>query len=122
MILADTMIWIHHFRSADPVLQARLRANEVSTHPLIVAELALGSIPDRLRTLAELEMLPQVVMAQLSEVRHMVEVHGLHAKGIGVVDAHVLASTLMTPRTELWTRDKRLRSIAEGLGVHADLM
>jgi predicted nucleic acid-binding protein len=68
-----------------------------------------------------LERLPQVRVAQLSEVRRMIEMNSLYSKGIGLTDAHMIASTLITPSTRLWTRDKRLKSIALALHIDAEL-
>lgn len=121
MILADTTVWVDHFRVSNTEMRKQLDRLKIVMHPFIVAELALGSLRDRVRTLAMLEMLPQVQVAQLVEVRGMIEAHSLYGKGIGLTDAHLLASTLITPATQLWTRDKRLRSIAEALGVGIDL-
>jgi hypothetical protein len=62
-----------------------------------------------------------VKIAQLHEVRRLIEAHSLFRRGIGFVDAHLLASTLITPHTLLWSRDKRLHQVAETLGLKADL-
>lgn len=90
-------------------------------HPFIVAELALGSLRDRAKTLALLDLLPQARVAQLSEVRHLIEARGLYRQGIGLTDAHLIASTYLSPSTLLWTNDKRLRTVAKALGLHARL-
>jgi predicted nucleic acid-binding protein len=122
VILADTSVWIDHLRGTDGALRAQLQEARISTHPFVIAELALGNIKDRPRTLAELEMLPNVEVAQLSEVRRMIDVHRLYGKGIGLIDAHLIASTLITAGTQLWTRDKRLRNIAEALEIGSKLI
>jgi hypothetical protein len=98
-------------------MQGHLSAGRIAMHPFVVAELALGTLRDRKKTLAYLEMLPQVKVAQLSEVRRMIEAHSLYGRGIGLTDVHLLASALITPYTLLWTVDKRLGSLAEALGV-----
>lgn len=121
MILADTGVWIDHFRSSDPRLEKELASGRILMHPWIVAELSLGSLRDRKKTLAQLDALLQVKVAQLSEVREMVEAHSLHAKGIGLTDAQLAASCLLTPTTQLWTRDKALGSVATALGIRAKL-
>ncbi len=121
MILADTGIWIDHLRRPEPELQRQLAQNSIAMHPFIVAELALGSLPDRRRTLVDLDRIPQARVAQLGEVRRMIEAHSLYNSGIGLTDVHLLASTLITPFTLLWTRDKRLSRVAEGLGIGANL-
>jgi predicted nucleic acid-binding protein len=121
VILADTSIWIDHFRSGDKELRKRLNEGQIAIHTLIIAELALGSLRDRKRTLALLDLLPQVQVAQLSEVRKMIKARRLYDLGIGLIDAHLIASILLDPLTHLWTRDKALRKAAERLGIHASL-
>lgn len=90
-------------------------------HPFIVAELALGSLRDRTGMLATLDALLQVRVAQLSDIRQMIESRRIYAKGIGLTDAHLLASCLVTTGTQLWTRDKALGSVAAALGIRAGL-
>jgi len=121
VILADTTLWIDYFRSGNAEMRKQLANAQIATHPFIVAELSLGSLRERGKTLAYLEMLPQVQVADLSEVRRMIEAQALYSKGIGLTDAHLIASTLITPSTMLWARDKRLRSVADGLGIHVNL-
>jgi predicted nucleic acid-binding protein len=126
LILADTSIWIDHFRSGDlhsrnKELRKLLNEGQIVIHPGIIAELALGSLQERSKTLALLDLLPQVRVAQLSEVRRMIEARRLYGLGIGLTDAHLIASVFINPSTLLWTRDRRLRKAAEGLGIHAGL-
>ena len=121
MILADTSIWVHHFRWGDEELRQRLEQGQIVTHPFIVAELVLGSLEGRSKTLALLDLLPQVKMARMDEVRLAIEARGLHSWGIGLVDAHLIASVFINPATLLWTRDKSLRKVAGDLGIHAAL-
>ena len=121
MILADTSIWIDHLRSGNKELSKQLSQGNVAIHPFIIAELALGSLRGRARTLALLDLLPQVRAAQQSEVRLMIETRRLYGLGIGLIDAHLIASVFINPYTLLWTRDKPLRKVADGLGVHAGL-
>jgi len=121
MILADTTIWIDHFRSENPEMRLQLLKNNVVTHPFIVAELALGSLRDRVRTLAWLDFLPRVRVAQTGEVREMIELRGLYSRGIGLTDAHLIASCLIHPSTSLWTGDQRLSGLAKALGIAANL-
>ena len=119
MILADTTIWIDHFRSENKEMRRQLDARNIAIHPFIVAELALGSLRDRLRTLASLDFLPRVRVAQISDVREMIEIRSLYSRGIGLTDAHLIASCLIDPPTQLWTNDKRLSNAAESLAVGA---
>lgn len=121
MILADTSVWVDHFRKRDTQLYQQLQRNNISIHPFVVMELLLGNLPDRHKTSAALDWLPMVKVAHASEVRTMIEAHSLSQQGIGFVDAHLLASTLITSRTVLWTRDKQLHKLAEKLSLDASL-
>lgn len=98
-----------------------LDQRNIVLHPFIVAELALGSLRDRAKTLTFLDYLPRVPVAQLLEVRQMIETRALYSQGIGLIDAHLIASVFLSPDTQLWTKDKRLRGVAAGLGIHARL-
>jgi hypothetical protein len=121
LILADTSVWIDHLRSGDKDMRERLDRAEIAIHPFVIAELALGSLRERSKTLAFLDLLPQVRMAQTIEVRLAIEARRLHGVGIGLVDAHLIASALIDSSVRLWTRDLKLRGVAEGLGIHAGL-
>jgi predicted nucleic acid-binding protein len=121
VILADTSVWVDHFRKRDTELYQQLQRGNISIHPFVVTELVLGNLPARQETIAALDLLPMVKIAQPSEVRRMIEAKSLFQRGIGFVDAHLLASTLITSQTVLWTRDKTLRNIAEALGLDANL-
>ena len=121
MILADTSIWIDHLRSENKEMRKHLGEGGIVIHPFIIAELALGSLRQRGKILALLDLLPQVRMLQLAEVRLMIEARRLYGSGIGLIDAHLIASVLVDSPVLLWTRDKPLRKVAEGLGIHASL-
>lgn len=98
-----------------------LNEGQIVIHPAIIAELALGSLQERTKTLALLDLLPQVQVAQMSEVRRMIEARSLYSLGIGLTDAQLIAAVFINPSMLLWTRDKRLRKAAERLGIHAGL-
>jgi len=121
MILADTSVWIDHFRSGNRELQKALNQGQIVIHPWIVAELALGSLRDRAKTLAILDLLPHVNVAQTSELRLVIEARHLYNLGIGLTDAHLIASVFLNAPTQLWTQDKRLRKVADGFGIHVTL-
>jgi len=121
LILADTSVWIDHFRSGNKDLQKALNQGQIVIHPWITAELALGSLRNRAKTLAMLDLLPQVRVARMSELRLMIEARHLYNLGIGLTDAHLIASVFLNPPTLLWTRDKCLRKASEVLGIHASL-
>jgi predicted nucleic acid-binding protein len=121
LILADTSVWIDHLRFGDKDMRELLNRGQIVIHPFVVAELALGSIRDRAKTLALLDLLPQARIAQLNELRLTIEARRLYSVGIGFTDAHLIASVLIDSPTLLWARDKKLRKVAENLGIHANL-
>jgi predicted nucleic acid-binding protein len=121
VILADTSIWVDHLRNRNPEMEKYLGRGQILMHPFIVAELSLGSLRNRQNTLGAMESLLEVKVAALSEVRHMIEAHTLYSKGIGLTDAHLIASCLITPGTQLWTRDVAMKKVAATLGILVDL-
>lgn len=121
MILADANIWIDFFRLRNPTLRKLLDNNQVVMHPYLVAELALGSLHNRPAILAKLDNMPMAKMVDLRDVRLMIETRALYAKGIGLTEAHLVASCLATPGTSLWTSDVRLGNVAASFGVRANL-
>ena len=121
MILADTSIWVDHFRSHDTALAALLNEARVLIHPFVIGELSLGNLRQRETVLKLLRGLAQANEAENDEVLAFIDLHGLARCGIGLVDAHLLASTRLTAGASFWTRDKRLREIATQLGIGANL-
>jgi predicted nucleic acid-binding protein len=125
LILADTSVWIDYLRSVsrpgNSEMRKQLNDGNIVIHPFVTAELALGSLSQRPKTLAFLDFLPRVRVAQLSELRLTIEARRLYSQGIGLIDAGLIASVFLDPSTLLWTRDKQLRRVAEGLGIHASL-
>mgnify|MGYP001600720674 CR=1 FL=1 len=121
MILADTVVWIDYLRGSDPSMRGLLAAGQIAMHPCIVAELALRSLHNRKKTLATLDALATVKIARLGEIRRMIESHMLYSRGIGLTDAHLMASCLLSPGTKLWTRDAALHRVAVSLGIDAQL-
>jgi predicted nucleic acid-binding protein len=98
-----------------------LNQGQIVIHPFVIAELALGSLRGRAKVLALLDLLPQVRVAQLSELRLMIEARRLYSLGMSLTDAYMIGSVFISSPTVLWTRDKRLRKVAETLGIHAGL-
>jgi hypothetical protein len=121
-VLVDTSIWSRHLRSPNSHLMALLKSGRVVMHPFVIAELSLYSWPDRMTVLAMLEDMPTATVAGLEEVRDLIEIRSLYDKGIGLVDAHLLSSTILSPiPTELWTADSNLAEAANTLGVLSTL-
>lgn len=119
MILADTSVWIEFFRKGrfKTELEALILGDQLCIHPCIVAELACGSLPDRNKTLTYLDRLTALSLIRLADVRKMIEARALWNKGIGLTDAHLLASCLTTPGTRIWTLDAPLGRVSESLGI-----
>lgn len=117
MILVDTSIWADHFGKAEVRLVRLLDQGLVAIHPFIIAELALGNLCDWSGTVAMLEALPRVATASEAELIAFIDAEALQGSGIGLVDAHLLASCRLNPGLGLWTRDKRLAARAGAMGV-----
>lgn len=90
-------------------------------HPFVVGELMLGTLRQRRTILTLLHDLPQAQVATNGEVLTFIERRALFGLGIGYVDAHLLASTQLSAGSMLWTRDKRLASVAESLSLASNL-
>jgi predicted nucleic acid-binding protein len=117
-VLVDTSVWVAHFRNRNETLVDLLTLDLVLSHPLIVTELACGTPPaPRSRTLADIATLPQARQATLDEVRGFIEREQLYGLGCGVVDLALLASTLLTPGSRLWSLDRRLAQLAQRFDV-----
>ena len=118
MILVDTSVWVDHFREGNPRLTELLNNQEVLIHPFVVGELSLGMLKNRTQILELLSRLPQAPIAEHEEVMAAVAKHSLFGVGIGWVDAHLVASSLIAS-VGLLTMDKALQSAAKVCGVIA---
>lgn len=117
MYLVDTSVWIDHFRKKNSSLSESLVNGLVYTHPFVVGELSLGSLSKRSEVLASIANLSQAIVAADEEVIEMISKRKMHGKGIGYVDAHLLASVMLSNALLLWTHDKRLNTVAVELGI-----
>lgn len=120
MILVDTSVWVEHLRHGDAALAALLDRDEVLIHTFVIGELALGDLRPRGPLLSSLRLLPAAPVASVAEVDGFVERERLFGTGIGYVDAHLLAATRLAADARLLTYDRRLRAVAERLGLSAD--
>jgi predicted nucleic acid-binding protein len=115
MVLVDSSVWIDHLRKKDDVLSQLLMNGQVCIHPLIIGELACGNLRNRLSIIKLWQSLPHANHASHQEALHCLEKHSLFGKGIGFIDLHLLASTLLSTNTFLWTNDRRLKNLADDL-------
>lgn len=118
MILADTSIWIGHFRNGNNQLRELLQNNQVVIHRFIIGELALGSMKNRSEIMKLLTELPETIEAGHDEVLRLAEEKDFEDKEISWIDAHRVASALISG-AKLFTIDTPLRTVAESLGIEA---
>ncbi len=116
MILVDTSVWIDHLRVADEHLVLLLNGGQVLAHPMVIGELACGNLPERDEVLGLLAKLPGAPIATDAEALLFIERHRLMGSCVGYVDVHLLAAASLAGSALLWTRDRRLLSVASGLG------
>jgi predicted nucleic acid-binding protein len=116
VILVDTSLWIAHFRKGVPKLGELLREGLVVAHPFVVGELGCGNLRNRARILADLQALPSTASATQEEVMLLIEDRKLWGLGIGWIDGHLLAASLLS-NCKLWTLDRPLLRAAQSAGV-----
>ncbi len=117
MILVDTCVWAEHIRLGNEALANLLNDGLVLIHTFIIGELALGTFKQRQEFLETLEALPQAFVAEHDEVMRLIDQQQLFGRGVGYVDAHLLAAARLTGNTAFWTHDRRLRLAAQHLGL-----
>ena len=111
MVLADTSVWIDHFRRGNPGLASLLSKGHILMHPFISGELACGNLKNRAGILADLNALPSAKPATNDEVLWLIEDQRLWGKGLGWVDVHLLASAMLS-KCRFLTLDTRLAKAA----------
>lgn len=118
MILVDTSVWVEHLRRGLPRIATLLQEGEVLIHPWVIGELACGHLRNRQQVLELLQGLPLTTVASDAEVLLLIERQRLMGRGIGYVDAHLLASARLS-HCRLWTQDRRLAAVALEQGLAA---
>ena len=119
MTLIDTSVWIEFLRGTARAarLAELLDANEALLHPWVLGELALGGLgKQREAVLADLRRLPRAQVVNDDEVVELIHSRELVGRGIGWVDAQLLAASLIAD-SALWTFDGTLAKIADKLGI-----
>lgn len=119
MVLVDTSVWIRFLANRPPYaveLDALLSQDEVSGHDFVYGELLIGDKGGRKQLLGEYEHIHQAPIVPHREIVAFVRQRQLHGRGIGWIDAHLLASALVG-RLRLWTADPRLADTARELGI-----
>jgi predicted nucleic acid-binding protein len=119
MVLVDTSVWIRFLANRTPwaaELDRILLRDEAAGHDLIHGELLIGDSGGRGELLKGYALMHRVSTVHHAEVVEFVRAHKLYGRGIGWIDAHLLASALVTS-VPLWTADERLARLANELGV-----
>lgn len=116
MILADTSVWIDHFRRGSSGFARALEAGQVLIHPLVIGELATGNLQRRAQTLAALHALPRAKEGTQEECFAYLEAHRLFGQGLGWNDVQLLAAADLT-HVPLWTSDQPLGRAAVKMGL-----
>lgn len=116
MVLVDSSVWISHFKKSNVTLATLLSDHEVMIHQFVWGEIALGDFATRAEVLSLLRFLPPSVHASLEEALEFTERNDLPAKGISLIDVHLLASAALSG-CKLWTLDKNLKRSADKLRV-----
>lgn len=116
MILVDTSVWADHFQCANTGLIRLLESAQVACHDAVIGELACGNLKDHRETMCLLRELPKALAAETEEVLHLLETSELFGRGIGWVDAHLLASARLSG-IKIWALDKKLSQAATRLNI-----
>jgi len=116
MVLVDTSVWVAHLRAGNIGLETLLNDGHVVCHPFIVGEFACGNLVNRAEILSLLQALPMASHVEHEEVMQFIENYSLMGKGLGYIDVHLLASSMLT-KVPLWTLDKKLKDVSSKLGI-----
>jgi predicted nucleic acid-binding protein len=118
-VLVDTSVWRSHFTGRMGALAAAAFAEllggyePVLIHPAVRGELVLGGLSARQEQL--LAALPEAPEIPSSEVLDFIKRRNLSRRGVGWVDAQILASALVNPAL-LWSLDKAMAQASRELG------
>ena len=119
MVLVDTSVWIRFLGGREPYassLDELLASDRVMSHDLVHGELLIGDAGGRAKLLAAYAEIRRAGTIPHVEVVELVRTRKLQGRGIGWVDAHLLASTLVE-RGRLWTADGSLAAVAAELHI-----
>jgi predicted nucleic acid-binding protein len=122
IVLVDTSVWIRFLSGRSAYVEEMdrlLSREEVSGHDFVYGELLIGDKGGRTRLLADYEHMHQAPLVNHDDVVAFVRDRRLHGRGVGWIDAHLLASALVG-RLKLWTVDPRLATLSRELGIAYD--
>jgi predicted nucleic acid-binding protein len=119
MVLVDTSVWIRFLANSMPYaaeLDRLLERDEAAGHDLVSGELPIGDSGGRTQLLKSYDLIHRVPAVGHADVAAFVRSPKLHGRGVGRIDAHLLASALVGG-TSLWTADEHLAGLASELGI-----
>ena len=119
MVLVDTSVWIRFLAGREPYageLDRLLSNDEVLGHDFVYGELLIGDRGGRTKLLETYKAMRQAEPLANIEVVEFVRHRRLNGRGIGWIDAHLLASAIVV-RSTLWTADHPLDAVAQEIGV-----
>jgi predicted nucleic acid-binding protein len=117
MILADTSVWIDHLRGRLTGLGSRLDRGEIMMHPFVIGEVMLSGAYHRRGTIELLHRLPLAPLPRVEEAEALIVRESLDGRGVGYVDAVLLAAVQLRPGAQLWTLDRKLGSVAVAMSI-----
>jgi predicted nucleic acid-binding protein len=118
-VLVDTSVWIRFLANRAPYaagLDELLRLDDAVAHEFVYGELLIGDPGGRHRLLLGYGAIDVAPRLHHADVVTFVRDRKLNGRGIGWIDAHLLASALVG-RLRLWTADAALAAVARDLDV-----
>lgn len=116
-VLADTSVWVEHFRATDEVLASLLRGDRVRSHPSVRLELMLGGLKPVSEASEALRNIESAPIASLAEIETVIERRELVRSGVGLVDAGLVASALVHGDLKIYTLDRKLAAVCQRHGI-----
>ena len=119
MVLVDTSIWIRFLAGTEPYaseLDRLLADDEVLGHDFVYGELLIGDRGGRAKFLGAYKGIRQAASVPNPEVVEFVRHRKINGRGIGWIDAHLLASAIVAHST-LWSADRPLAAVAQDIGA-----
>lgn len=114
MILADTSVWVEHFRRGLPLLAEKLLRAQIAMHSVVIGELATGNLARREETLRWLGQLPRLEELSAADCLAFIEQRKLFGLGLGWNDVQMLAAAAHS-QVPIWSLDKKLTQSARRL-------
>jgi predicted nucleic acid-binding protein len=100
-VLVDTAIWVQHFRQRNAPLIDLLELDLAMIHPMVLGEIACGTPPAGVQTLADLARLQSTQQASVREVSAFLERERLYGEGCALMR---FATPAVAPRLRTSSR------------------